>query len=203
MSRPVSQTRIAKRNTQAILGAALDVFSAQGFRGATLDQIAAAAQLSKPNLLYYFPSKEAVYQALLGSLLEDWVQPLRAINPEGDPVEEMLTYIRSKLRMSRSHARESRLFAGEVLTGADHIRAVLEGALRVLVDEKAALIGGWMLAGRLAPSDPHHLIFSIWAQTQHYADFAPQLQAVLGPDRDPVAEGQRFTETLFRRMLTP
>ena len=148
MSRPVSQTRIAKRNTQAILGAALDVFSAQGFRGATLDQIAAAAQLSKPNLLYYFPSKEAVYQALLGSLLEDWVQPLRAINPEGDPVEEMLTYIRSKLRMSRSHARESRLFAGEVLTGADHIRAVLEGALRVLVDEKAALIGGWMLAGR-------------------------------------------------------
>ncbi len=203
MSRPVSQTRIAKRNTQAILGAALDVFSAQGFRGATLDQIAAAAQLSKPNLLYYFPSKEAVYQALLGSLLEDWVQPLRAINPEGDPVEEMLTYIRSKLRMSRSHARESRLFAGEVLTGADHIRAVLEGALRVLVDEKAALIGGWMLAGRLAPSDPYHLIFSIWAQTQHYADFAPQLQAVLGPDRAPVAEGQRFTETLFRRMLTP
>ena len=203
MSRPVSQTRIAKRNTQAILGAALDVFSAQGFRGATLDQIAAAAQLSKPNLLYYFPSKEAVYQALLGSLLEDWVQPLRAINPDGDPVEEMLTYIRSKISMSRSHARESRLFAGEVLTGAEHIRPVLEGALRVLVDEKAALIQGWMADGRLAPSDPHHLIFSIWAQTQHYADFAPQVQAVLGAGRDPLAEGQRFTETLFRRMLTP
>ena len=203
MSRPVSQTRIAKRNTQAILGAALDVFSAQGFRGATLDQIAAAAQLSKPNLLYYFPSKEAVYQALLGSLLEDWVQPLRAINPDGDPVEEMLTYIRSKISMSRSHARESRLFAGEVLTGAEHIRPVLEDALRVLVDEKAALIQGWMADGRLAPSDPHHLIFSIWAQTQHYADFAPQVQAVLGAGRDPLAEGQRFTETLFRRMLTP
>ena len=203
MTRPVSQTRIAKRNTQAILGAALDVFSAQGFRGATLDQIAAAAQLSKPNLLYYFPSKEAVYQALLGSLLEDWVQPLRAINPDGDPVEEMLTYIRSKISMSRSHARESRLFAGEVLTGAEHIRPVLEGALRVLVDEKAALIQGWMADGRLAASDPHHLIFSIWAQTQHYADFAPQVQAVLGAGRDPLAEGQRFTETLFRRMLTP
>ena len=65
MSRPVSQTRIAKRNTQAILGAALDVFSAQGFRGATLDQIAAAAQLSKPNLLYYFPSYDEVYYDLL------------------------------------------------------------------------------------------------------------------------------------------
>ncbi|MBA4489270.1 TetR family transcriptional regulator C-terminal domain-containing protein [Paracoccus sp. S1E-3] len=203
MTDPAPQSRIRKRNTQAILAAALDVFSAQGFRGATLDQIAAAADLSKPNLLYYFPSKEAVYLALLGSLLEDWLQPLRAIDPEGDPIEEMLSYIRAKLRMSRSHARESRLFAGEVLGGADHIRSVLEGPLRDLVDEKAALIRVWMEAGRLAPSDPHHLIFSIWALTQHYADFAPQVQAVLGPGRDPVAEGQCFTETLFRRMLTP
>lgn len=197
------QSRIRKRNTTAILAAALEVFSAQGFRGATLDQIAGAADMSKPNLLYYFPSKEAVYLALLGTLLEDWLKPLRAIDPAGEPVEEMLAYIRSKLAMSRSHARESRLFAGEVLSGAPHIGAVLQGPLRALVDEKAALIAGWMAEGRLAPSDPHHLIFSIWALTQHYADFAPQVQAVLGPRRDPIAEGQHFTETLYRRMLTP
>ena len=203
MSRPVSQTRIAKRNTQAILGAALDVFSAQGFRGATLDRIARSARLSKPNLLYYFPSKEAVYLALLGTLLEDWLKPLRGIDPEGEPVEQLLAYIRCKLEMSRSHARESRLFAGELLSGAVHIGTVLEEDLRVLVDEKAALIGRWMAEGRLAPSDPHHLIFSIWALTQHYADFAPQVRAVLGEDRDPIDEGQRFAETLYRRMLTP
>lgn len=203
MPAPAPQSRARKRNMQAILAAALEVFSAQGFRGATLDQIAEAARLSKPNLLYYFPSKEAVYLAILGAALEDWLQPLRAIDPAGDPVEEMLTYIRRKLAMSRSHARESRLFAGEVLGGAQHIGAVLQGPLRDLVDDKAALIAGWMAAGRLAPSDPHHLIFSIWALTQHYADFAPQVQAVLGPDRDPIAEGQHFAETLYRRMLTP
>ena len=196
-------SRIRKRNTRAILAGALDVFAAQGFRGATLDQIAAAARLSKPNLLYYYPSKEAVYLALLGSLLESWLDPLRAIDPDGEPVEEMLAYLRAKLAMSRSHARESRLFAGEVLSGAPHIGAALHGTLRGLVDEKAALIGGWMAAGRLAQSDPHHLIFSIWALTQHYADFAPQVEAVLGPDRDPITEGLHFTETLYRRMLTP
>ena len=30
-----------------------------------------------------------------------------------------------------------------------------------------------------------------------------EVQAVLGPRRDPIAEGQHFTETLYRRMLTP
>ncbi|RCW79256.1 TetR family transcriptional regulator C-terminal domain-containing protein [Paracoccus lutimaris] len=203
MTTPIPQSRIRQRNTKAILAAALDVFAAQGFRGATLDQIAAAANLSKPNLLYYFPSKEAVYLALLDSLLQDWLKPLHAIDPEGEPVEELLAYIRSKLKMSRSHARESRLFAGEVLAGAPHISAVLKGPLRALVNEKAALIAGWMAEGRLAPSDPHHLIFSIWALTQHYADFAPQVRAVLGRGRNPVNEGLHFAEILYRRMLTP
>ena len=198
-----AKSRIRQHNTEAILAAALEVFADQGFRGATLDRIARSARLSKPNLLYYFPSKEAVYLALLGTLLEDWLKPLRGIDPEGEPVEQLLAYIRCKLEMSRSHARESRLFAGELLGGAVHIGGVLEHDLRALVDEKAALIGRWMAEGRLAPSDPHHLIFSIWALTQHYADFAPQVRAVLGEARDPIEEGQHFAETLYRRMLTP
>ena len=45
-------TRIQMQKRELIREAALDVFSAQGFRGATLDQIAEAAGLSKPCLLY-------------------------------------------------------------------------------------------------------------------------------------------------------
>ena len=48
------RTRIQQRNRDLILEAALEVFSTHGFRGATLDQIANEAGLSKPNLLYYF-----------------------------------------------------------------------------------------------------------------------------------------------------
>ena len=50
------RTRIQEKNRRAILDAALDVFSRHGFRGSTLDQIATAANLSKPNVLYYFAS---------------------------------------------------------------------------------------------------------------------------------------------------
>ena len=95
------RTRIQERNSKAILEAGLDVFSQQGFRGATLDQIAEVAGLSKPNLLYYFPSKDAVYLALLDRLLETWLDPLRHMNPKGDPVTEVLSYVRRKLDLSR------------------------------------------------------------------------------------------------------
>jgi TetR/AcrR family transcriptional regulator len=197
------RTRIQERNSKAILEAGLDVFSLHGFRGATLDQIAEVAGLSKPNLLYYFPSKDAVYFALLDRLLETWLDPLRHMNPAGDPVVEIQSYVRRKLDLSRDYPRESRLFANEILQGAPRILAAIQGPLKSLVDEKAVVLRRWMDEGRIAPVHPVHLIFSIWALTQHYADFDVQVRAVLGPDHDPYAEAQEFLTLLFRRLLTP
>jgi TetR/AcrR family transcriptional regulator len=202
MTRP--RTRIQQRNSGMILEAALEVFSQHGFRGATLDQIAEVAGLSKPNLLYYFASKEAIHGALLSGLLVTWLDPLRALDPEGDPVAELLGYVRRKLELSRDFPRESRLFANEMLQGAPRIRAALEGELRDLVEEKSAVLRRWMDQGRIAPVHPVHLIFAVWALTQHYADFDVQVRAVLGPDgTDPFPEAGQFLEVLFRRLLEP
>lgn len=197
------RTRIQRRNIGTILEAALEVFSAQGFRGATLDQIAQAAGLSKPNLLYYFPSKEAIHVELLSGLLDDWLAPLRVMDPAGEPKAEIMAYMHRKLEMSREMPRESRLFANEILQGAPRMSALLGSELKELVDEKAAVIRAWSEAGRIAPVDPHHLIFSIWALTQHYADFDVQVRAVLGPGRDPLDEAGQFLDTLFERLLAP
>ncbi len=55
----------ARRNQ--ILDAALEEFSAEGFRGATIKQIARRAKLHSQGLIYwYFPSKDALFQAVLG-----------------------------------------------------------------------------------------------------------------------------------------
>ena len=201
MTKP--RTRIQERNSAVILEAALDVFSAHGFRGATLDQIAEGAGLSKPNLLYYFPSKEAVHTALLNRLLSTWLDPLRTMNPEGEPLAEIMAYVRRKLELSRDFPRESRLFANEMLQGAPRMKAVIETDLKSLVDEKCAVLTGWMDEGRIARLSPYHLIFSIWALTQHYADFDVQVRAVLGEGHDPYAEAGEFLQTLFARLLAP
>lgn len=197
------RTRIQLKNTQAILDAGLEVFSKHGFRGATLDQIAAEAGLSKPNLLYYFPSKESIHVNLLSQLMETWLNPLKDMDPDGDPVAELLRYVTRKLEMSRDYPRESRLFANEIVQGAPRMLPALRADLKPLVDEKCAVIFAWIAEGKIAPIDPHHLIFSIWALTQHYADFDVQIEAVLGADRDPILEAQGFLTALFKKLLTP
>lgn len=198
-------TRIQREKHELILEAALDVFSQYGFRGSTIDQIAEAAGMSKPNLLYYFKSKEDIHAPILARILDTWLQPLRELDPEGDPLPELQSYIRRKLEMSRDFPRESRLFANEMLRGAPGFSEVLHTDLKELVDEKAEVIRGWMARGKIAKCDPYHLIFSIWATTQHYADFDIQVRAVLGKDRG--GEGRfedaaRFLDQLFLHGLS-
>ena len=200
---PVAKTRIQAKNRSAILEAALEVFSKHGFRGSTLDQIAKEAGLSKPNLLYYFKSKEVIHKELLNGLLQDWLDPMRALDPDGDPVDEIVGYALRKLEMARLMPRESRLFANEIVQGAPRILDDITGPLRDLVDEKAALLRKWAANGKIADIDPYHLIFSIWATTQHYADFDVQVRGILAPKADEhFDDAAVFLTKLYRSLLT-
>ena len=163
------RSRAVSAKKKAILSAALDTFSQFGFHGTRLEQIAELAGVSKTNLLYYFPSKEALYIAVLRQILDIWLAPLKAFREDFAPLAAIKEYIRLKLEVSRDYPQASRLFCMEMLAGAP-----------LLMDEKSALIAGWVKSGKLAPIDPQHLIFMIWASTQHYADFAPQVEAVTG-----------------------
>jgi TetR/AcrR family transcriptional regulator len=199
-------TRIQREKQDIILEAALDVFSVHGFRGATIDQIAEAAGMSKPNLLYYFPRKEEIHKRLIAEMLDIWLAPLREFSADGDPVPEIRSYIRRKLEMSRDFPRQSRLFANEMLQGAPRTIDMLAGDLKALVDEKARILETWMDQGKITRTDPYHLIFSIWATTQHYADFDVQVRAVLGPERGGdgrFEDAARYLEGLFLHGLLP
>lgn len=193
------RTRIQEEKEELILGSALAVFADYGFRGATIDQIAERAGMSKPNLLYYFSTKEAIHRILIDRLLSNWLDPLRKIDEAGDPIEEIQSYIRRKLEMARDYPRESRLFANEILQGAPRIQDELQD-LKKLVDEKAKVIKTWVAVGKIAKVNPYHLLFSIWATTQHYADFDVQVRTVLGKKRG--GEGRfedaaRYLDQLF------
>ena len=56
--------------------------------------------------------------------------------------------------------------------------------------------------GKLARVDPYHLIFAIWSVTQHYADFAVQVDAVLGR-REDLKSAQRAVLEILLRGLKP
>ena len=110
-------TQLQSDRRAEILAAAQRCFVRSGFHGASMQEICAEAGMSPGNLYRYFPSKEAVHRTLLTGLLETWLDPLKAMDPGGDPVDEVLGYVRRKLELSRGFPRESRLFAGEIIQG--------------------------------------------------------------------------------------
>jgi len=197
-------TRIQTKNRAIIERAALEIFSRDGFRGATVDAIADAAGMSKPNLFYYFPTKNDVYRSLLEGLLEDWLAPLVDLDPSGEPIEQIAAYITRKIELARDFPLESRLFANEMIRGAPILQDMLAGELKLLVDEKVTIIQGWIDEGRLNPVDPHHLLFAIWATTQHYADFDIQIRALLGGDKkDRFRDASATLQQIFLDGLRP
>jgi TetR/AcrR family transcriptional regulator len=197
------KTRIQAINEDIILAAALEVFSAYGYRGSTVDQIAERAQMSKPNLLYYFRRKEDIYRAVLEKTLADWLMPLRGLDPEGEPLAEIENYVRAKMTMSRENPKASRLFANEMLHGAPAIGDFLSGPMKLLVDDTADIIKRWIARGQIAAIDPYHLIFTIWAMTQHYADFDIQIRAVLGKGSNHFTDAETTIIRLIQDGLRP
>ena len=177
---PTRRSRAVAAKRSAILAAALEYFSQFGIHGTSLDKVAERADVSKTNLLYYFPSKEELYIAVLKDLLDIWLAPLRALRADQHPLEAIRQYIRLKLEVSRDYPQASRLFCMEMLQGAPLLKTELAGDLRHLVEDKATIIEQWVREGKLAEVQPHHLIFMLWATTQHYADFATQVEAVTG-----------------------
>ncbi len=204
-SKPKSpgKTRIQAINEDIILGAALEVFSAYGYRGTTVDQIAERAGMSKPNLLYYFRRKDDIYRAVLEKTLADWLAPLRGLDPEGEPLDEISRYVSAKMAMSRDNPKASRLFANEMLHGAPIIGDFLSGPMKALVDATAQIIRAWITKGQIAAIDPYHLIFTIWAMTQHYADFDIQIRAVLGENSDHFPNAETTIIRLIQDGLRP
>ncbi|MDB5820671.1 MAG: rutR [Rhizobacter sp.] len=180
-SKPVSRRQKALDDKRGvILSAAQSLFSRFGLHGTSIDQIADKADVSKSNLLYYFVNKEDLYRTVLRNLLAVWLEPLNSFDADKDPENALRDYIRYKLAFSRDQAEASRLFCLEVVGGAPLIKNELQVGLREMLDRKSKVIQAWIDRGLLNPVEPHHFLFSVWAITQHYADFAAQVEAVTG-----------------------
>jgi TetR/AcrR family transcriptional regulator len=195
------KTRIQEKNEQKILDAAEAVFAELGFEGATIDQISEKAQISKPNLHYYYKTKKILYVAVLNRVLESWMRPLATLDRRGDPVAELSRYIAIKLELTRRYPMASRVFANEILHGAPELQTYLRTDLKRMVDGKASAIRQWARSGKLVDIDPYHLIFLIWAATQHYADFLPQVKALMGITRLDRAEFKAIEASLCTIIL--
>lgn len=193
--------RIRRTHEAGILQAAESVFARKGYGGATMAEIAERAGLPKSNLHYYFRTKQEIYRAVLAHTLQLWLAETDCIHAAAEPREALAQYIRAKMQLTAARPDASRVFANEVLHGAPEMGGYLRTELKALVAGKAAVIERWIAQGRMAPVDPVHLFFTIWAATQTYADFESQVCAVLGKRKLGAADMERATRHVLGLVL--
>ena len=169
----------------AILGEAVRQFAECGYEGTSIATIAERAGLSKQNLMYYFPTKQALYQRVLDNVLDDWLARMATLaDPGKEPGDVLRAYVRAKLQYSREQPLASRVYAMEVISGAKLYADQIRRRVIPLLRADIAVFERWIAEGKIAPVNATHLLFSIWAMTQTYADFSAQMTLVL--DRDPL-----------------
>ncbi|HEU0026563.1 MAG TPA: TetR/AcrR family transcriptional regulator [Ktedonobacterales bacterium] len=140
-----------------ILDAAFDEFAAQGFRGATIKRIAQRAKLASQALIYwYFPTKEALFQAVLGRHLPiaQVVGDPTLIARPPDEVLPLLAHAYLAMADRPAALRLVRLFAPEALRRPD-VAELLGGRV---IGRVLSFIESYMARqielGRLRPHDP-------------------------------------------------
>lgn len=196
--RPASAAR--QRKEQAILGEAEQQFAQFGFEGASLESIAAAAGISRHNLLYYFPSKEALYRRVLDDVLAQWLAGMGALSAAEDPEQALSDYIAAKVRSSMERPSGAKLFAKEVIAGAPRYGDVIREQVAPLLQADVKTFERWARKGLVAKLNFSHLMFIIWSATQAYAEQEAQFALLLDK---PALEPRDFAQAqaLITRMV--
>ena len=192
---------IRAENERLILDAAEYIFAQHGLRGATMQMIADRAGLPKANLHYYFDSKLALYRQVVERIFNVWLEAADSFETSAAPGPALARYIRRKMELSRSHPHGSKVWANEVMQGAPIIQDYLETTLREWTETRIAVIRRWVEAGEIRPVEPRWLLYMIWATTQHYADFAHQIETLNEGRALSDAEWDSATQTVCMVIL--
>lgn len=176
--RPSKRLETRRENERLILSAAEKVFAEAGFGGATMQLIADVAGLPKANLHYYFATKEDLYRRVVQDIFQFWLHAADSFDNAPDPATGIGAYIDAKMEISRRHPYGSKVWASEVMHGAPVIQDYLENTLRDWTNGRIKVIQGWIDDGKMAAIDPRHLLYMLWATTQHYADFGHQIETL-------------------------
>ncbi|MGD0565132.1 MAG: TetR/AcrR family transcriptional regulator [Roseiarcus sp.] len=189
MDRPIAKPSIREENERVILAAAEAVFAEHGFGGATMAAIAARAGVPKPNVHYYFPTKERLYRAVVERVLIAWLDAASSFDTSDDPAEALTSYIGAKMDLARTMPLGSRIWASEIMRGAPVIQDFLDTTLTQWVRSRERAVKKWIAAGKLRPIEPRFLFYMIWATTQQYANAAHEIATLeKGPLDDEAFE---------------
>jgi AcrR family transcriptional regulator len=163
-SPPPRKRLSAEDRRQAILDAALEVFSRRGYNGASIDDIATAAGISKALIYEHFPSKKDLHVSLLERHVQDIFVRLAETADTKDPGDVRLRNgVNAFFEWAETHRDAFRLlfrdtFEPEVAGVLDRLQNQATGAIAALIAAEPAL--------QAADTDDAELALAIEAMAQ-------------------------------------
>jgi TetR/AcrR family transcriptional regulator len=164
---PSRSERRKARTVQAILESAEAGFLEHGFHGTTVEQIAAAADVSVGSIYVHFQSKEGLYLAVISRALEIEERYMdEAFRPTLSLGQQLFAAGWAYLRFYRDHPDHFRILvfphtdarSGEPLPGADRLAERAEAQVRRV----AGIIELGIKTGAARPVDPYRAAKFMW-----------------------------------------
>ena len=137
-----------------ILDAALASFASRGYEATSLDAVAKELELTKQSILYWFPSKDALLEAVIARSANDLSSALEtALQRAGEGWDRVEAVVRSVFRLA---ARQPELLGllREVGRLGPPAATQMTLALEPLVQRASSFLEAEMAAGSMRRSDP-------------------------------------------------
>ena len=166
-----------------ILRAGLALFSAKGFDGSGLRELAAEAGVNHSLVLYHFGSMDGLWKAVVGALLEEFqrrVQQRLAGLSTIDPVTQLKITIEDFIRFSMEKPELHRIMTLEARRRTERLTWLVDTYLKPMFEETAAIIARGQAEGTIRPFDPALLYYAFIGLGATPAAFAPEIEAVTG-----------------------
>jgi TetR/AcrR family transcriptional regulator len=138
-----------------VFTAAAAEFAARGYAGANVDRIARAARLNKAMIYYHFPSKSALYRAILRDLFAAVRGRVRAVVASAAPPDEKIRrYVAAIAAEAEARPHFPAIWLREIAEGGEHVDAATLGYIREVLSALGAIIAEGCRAGRFKAANP-------------------------------------------------
>ena len=192
----VKRTASHPVTSRAVVDAAAEVFTENGYGGATLDRIAQRLGLTRQGVLHHFPSKDAVFYAVLRRE-QEWAESLSTQPITAENARTRLLGLRAfagSAGEGRRHIRLIQVLQGEAIAGNSAAQSFIEERMAAIVARIVAMMTVLESTGQLAePWDVHSASVCLVALVQGL-----QSRSLMDPDEDVDASYDRFVETLVK-----